>query len=459
MENKMSFKRKLILALPQPASVLGQIFIHNTLMKYYTDIIGIDPRYIGWIYLIYNIWNAINDPLFGIWIDRMKYNPKRGKYVYLMRVTAPVMMLSVLGMIVSSPSWNEWVIFFALLAELFFFDTAYTIFSVAYQSYFLLAAPTAQERVEIDVVRIYIGNAVGFLATLIPTFLLVGDTKDKPIIPAFIGVVIVSSVLLFVAVKCLKDKPDLYRGLQDNQVKLTPKEAWKEAWEILKAKPFLTYLLFYITARGAMEYYFNPFLYFMDHVIKADGTVATLADVIPGLVMLLLLPFIAKAVKKLGARKVIILSYIPALLGFGGLLVINRAWQSVICYMFIVLSLNSVQNAGVVVSGALIDENEQRTGVRKTGLVGGLFSLIATTLTSVQAVVFTNVIAHFGYEAGAAVQTERAVMGIRVGAGLVPIIFALVGLIPILIFPFNKKREDELSEFSKEAREKEKIDA
>lgn len=452
---QMSFGQKCLLALPGPASVLGSIIIHNTLTKYYTDIIGIDPVYIGWIYFIYNIWNAINDPLFGIWIDKMKYNEKHGKYVYLMRVTAPVMMISVLGMIFSSPSWNDWLVFFVLLFELFFFDTAYTIYSVAYQSYFLIAAPTAEERVDIEVIRTYIGNVIGFLATLIPTLLLVGDGNRKLIIPIFSGVVAINAILLAFALKGIKDKPEMYQNINTADTHLSPKQAWKESIEILKEKPFLTYLLFYITARGAIEYYFTPFLYYMDHVVNASGVVATIADVIPGLIMLALLPYISSLIKKKGSKKVILMSYVPAMLGFGGLLFIKHAWASVICYTFIVLSLNMVQTAGVVVSGALIDDNEKETGIRKTGLVGGLFSLIATTLTSVQSIVFTNVISFFGYDGDAAVQSERAIMGLRIGTGLVPIIFAVIGLIPLLIFPFNKEKEDELSRFSKEARRSE----
>ncbi len=157
----LSFKEKLTLALPGPASVIGPIIIHNALIKYYTDIININPVYIGWIYFIYNLWNAINDPLLGIFVDRIKFKENKGKYVYLMRVTAPIMLLSIFGMLFSSPSWSDWIIFAVLLVELFIFDTAYTVYSVAYQSYFLIVAPSKEERVDVEVIRSYIGNALG----------------------------------------------------------------------------------------------------------------------------------------------------------------------------------------------------------------------------------------------------------------------------------------------------------
>lgn len=442
----LSFKEKVTLALPGPASVIGPIIIHNALIKFYTDIIGIDPKYIGWIYLIYNIWNAINDPLLGVWVDRLKYNAKRGKYVYLLKVTAPIMLISIFGMLFSSPSWNDWVIFGVLLVELFIFDTAYTIYSVAYQSYFLIAAPSKEERVDVDIIRTFIGNALGCVTTIIPTLLLVGDGKRSLIIPIFTIVIAINAVMYIVALRTLKDKGEMYA--YEEKIEQRPfKEIWIEAVRIIKSKAFLTYLIFYITARGAMEYYFTPFLYFMDDVVESNGIVATIADVVPGLIMLAVLPVFGNMIKKYGSKNMTLVAYIPAVLGFTGLLFIKEAWQAVICYTFIVLALNVTQRAGVVINGDLIDDDERRTGVRKTGMYGGIFSLLATSLTSIQSLIFTNVISHFGYQGELAQQTAEAVKGIRIGAGLVPLIMCLIGLVPLLMFPINRRNEKDLSEY------------
>ncbi len=444
----LSFKEKLTLALPGPASVIGPIIIHNALIKFYTDIIDIDPVYIGWIYFVYNLWNAINDPLLGVFVDRFKFKANRGKYVYLMRVTAPIMLLSIFGMLFSSPSWSDWIIFAVLLFELFIFDTAYTVYTVAYQSYFLIAAPSKEERVDVEVIRTYIGNALGFLTTIIPTLLLVGNGNRMLIIPIFTVVIGVNAVMYVLALRTLKDKAELYTNMTGETQHQKFQEVWKESLAILKSKPFLTYLIFFITARGAMSYYFTPFLFYMDKVVKSSGLVATIADVVPGLIMLAVLPVIGTLIKKIGSKNILIISYVPAFFGFCGLLVIKQAWQAVICYTLIVVSLNMCLTAGVAVNGALIDENERATGIRKTGLFNGLFALIATTLTSFQSIIFTNIIQWFGYDGNAAVQTERAVQGIRIGAGLVPLIMGAIGLIPLLLFPIGKDLEKELSEYS-----------
>ena len=457
---KMSFKEKLVLALPGPASAVGPIIIHNALMKFYTDLIGLDAKFYGWIYLIYSIWNAINDPLLGAYIDKMPFSQKRGKYVYLMRVTAPTMLISIFLMLLASPSWSDWLIFAILTVELFIYDTAYTIYSVSYQSYFLLAAPDKENRVDIDIIRTYIGNVIGAMTTIIPTLLLVGDGNRALVIPVFTAVVLVNAVLYFVALRSIKDKAELYATAKPPE-HTDLKELLSEVKKIIFSRPFITYLLFYITARGAISYYFTPFLYFMDNAVTDNrlfsleldpGTMATIADVIPGLIMLALLPAAGKLIKRFGSKRMTMIAFIPALLGFVSLMFIDKGWQAIISYAFIVLSLNVIQTAGVVLNGALIDYDEMRTGIRKTGLYGGLFALFTTSLTSIQATIFSNILSRHGYDGTLSLQSAEAVKGIRIGAGLVPIIMCLVGFIPLLFFPIGKKLEKEISDFNVAAR-------
>ena len=82
------------------------------------------------------------------------------------------------------------------------------------------------------------------------------------------------------------------------------------------------------------------------------------------------------------------------------------------------------------------------------------FSKAGLTLTSIQSVIFTNIIHWFGYDGNAAVQKERAFQGIRIGAGLVPLIMGAIGFIPLLLFPIGKNQEKEISEYSAGVRRK-----
>ncbi len=168
-------KQKFQLAFPQMPLAISNGLIHSAYIKVYTDIIGLDIKYVGIIWMLFSIWNAINDPLMGVFIDRFRYKPQRGKYTYLLKVTAPVTVLSSAAMLYAQPDWPTWVVFGFLTVLLFIYDTTQTGYAIAYSNYILIAAPTSDERVDVSVVTMYAGQIGAFLSMIIPTLLLVGD--------------------------------------------------------------------------------------------------------------------------------------------------------------------------------------------------------------------------------------------------------------------------------------------
>lgn len=446
----LTLGQKWRLALPGPVLSVGGVLIHNVFIKYYTDMIGLSPQYVGWVYIIYNIWNAINDPMIGVWIDKMRHRPARGKYVYIMRVTVPFMILSSFLMMLSSPSWDQWQIFLLYTIELFIYDTAATAYSVAYTSYTLIAAPTKEERIDVGIIQNYVSQVMSFLITMIPTLLLVGDGKREVIIPVFTAVILLESIFFTLALRGLRDDAKMYESLNNQQMET--KEIWKESWQIIKSRPFITYVLYSVITLGPIGLYFTPYLYYMDDVVNAKGLTATIVDVSTHVIALMFLPVMGYVVKKYGTKTSVYWGTIPAVLGFGGIFFATNIWTVAASYIMIVFTVNYIRTAASPMGALIIDENERTTGVRKTGLFNGLFSLFTVAFSSLQTVIFINVIGSFGYDGLAAAQSESAVFGIRLATGLIPLAAVFIGLIPMAFYPFDKKKEQEISAFSNLAR-------
>jgi len=446
----LSLKEKWRLALPGPILSVGGVLIHNVFIKYYTDIIGLSPTMVGWVYIIYNIWNAINDPFIGVWIDKMRHKPRRGKYVYVMRVTVPFMILSSFAMMLSSPSWNEWTIFLLYTVELFIYDTAATAYSIAYQSYTLVAAPTKEERVDVNIIQNYVSQGMSFLVTMIPTMLLVGDGKREVILPIFTLVILAESIFFTLALRGLRDDAKMYESLENQHLDL--RDIWKESWQIIKSRPFLSYILFSIITVGPIGFYFTPFLYYMDDVMDVSGLTATIVDVSTHVAVLLVLPAAGYFIKKNGTKISVYWGTIAAVLGYVGIFLAPNLWLAAISYTLVVFTVNYIRTAAAPMGSLIIDENERTTGVRKTGLFNGLFSVFTVAFSSIQTVVFINVIGSYGYDGTADFQTDSALFGIRLAAGIIPLAAVLLGLLPISFYPFDKKKEEEISAFSNRAR-------
>lgn len=445
--------QKFLLALPVPAASLSGVLIHNVYIKLYTDLIGLDPIYVGLVYLIYNIWNFLNDPLIGVWIDKRPYDPKRGKFLYLMRVSVPFMLLCLVAMLFSQPTWPQGLIFAALLVELFIFDTFSTTYLIATQSFILLAAPTKEERVDVNVLQSYVANVVSFFATLVPTFLLVGNKGQNltQVSLILLGVVAFNAAIYAVALFKLRDKPSYYAaGNQEGG--LDVKTLRRDVRELLKMKSFRSWAIYNLLALAPNAVYFTAFLYLMDHVIKTGGLEATLADTVPMLVVFAFLPLIGKYIKKKGSKHAIFLGSLPYALGHLALF-FTQSWLAVLlCYIPIMMGKYMMSTAGAPLSAALIDENERETGTRKTGLITSLLTLIAAPAVSTQLMIYMAILAFFGYDAKAPVQTAQAMVGIRIGTALVPIAFLIVGLIPLIFFPIGREKEAELSAYSEARR-------
>jgi len=207
-----------------------------------------------------------------------------------------------------------------------------------------------------------------------------------------------------------------------------------------------------LLGRGPMVFYFTPFLYLMDHVFHFSGTMATLVDVIPGLALFVAVPFLGRFVKARGMKKAAVVWAVPTAIGFMSLYFAQGFWQVLLGYCVIIIC---AQVSVLIINpmlGAIIDEDEQKTGVRKAGLFTGLNALLTIPNAGIQAAIFTSLIGQFGFASGAAEQSERALEGIRAGAGIVPFAFVLLSAIPMLFSPITLERERELSLFSEARR-------
>lgn len=446
----LTVSEKWRIALPGPVLSIGGVLIHNVFIKLYTDVIGLDAKYVGWIYVIYNIWNAINDPLLGAWIDRMRKRPGRNKYVYLMRVTVPFMIVSSFLMVLSSPSWSQWLIFFVYTLLLFIYDTAATIYSVAYASYTLIAAPTKEERVDIRIITNYISQVMSFVITLIPTLLLVGGGRREIIIPVFSAVILVESGIFFWALKSLPDTSEMEKTVVTPQ--LSWLEIWRESWSIIRTRPFITYVLFASVVLGPISFYFTPFLYYMDHVLRVSGTVATVIDVSTHVLVLVFLPLMGRIAKRLGTKHSVYLGIIPAAIGYTTIFFANSPVTAWLGYYFIIFVVNYLGTVTSPMGSLIIDDDERRTGSRKTGLFNGLFALFVTAFSGLQTVLFTGILSSFGYDGQARIQSDRAVLGIRIATAVVPFVAYLIGMIPMKLYPYDKDTEEMISQFSRDAR-------
>jgi GPH family glycoside/pentoside/hexuronide:cation symporter len=82
--------------------------------------------------LIYAIWNAVNDPLFGYITDSTR--SKLGYRIPYMRYTAPFLALTFTLIWFAPPEARDHAIFAWMVVTMLLYDTAYTMIGLVYSA-------------------------------------------------------------------------------------------------------------------------------------------------------------------------------------------------------------------------------------------------------------------------------------------------------------------------------------
>jgi Na+/melibiose symporter-like transporter len=103
---------------------LGQnmlyLFVMNFIQNYFTDIVGIAAGAVAVILLIARFWDAVNDPMFGVYVDRSRLKGGRFKpWLKLGAIIAPLFTVLIfcvpVGLPLTVKTWLSAVIYIRLV--------------------------------------------------------------------------------------------------------------------------------------------------------------------------------------------------------------------------------------------------------------------------------------------------------------------------------------------------------
>ena len=76
--NKLSFREKYSYGIGALGKDLVYAIVSSYLMIYFTDLVGLSPAFVGTLFLLVRLWDAINDPVMGMIVDNTR--TKWGKF-------------------------------------------------------------------------------------------------------------------------------------------------------------------------------------------------------------------------------------------------------------------------------------------------------------------------------------------------------------------------------------------
>lgn len=149
------------------------------IFTFYYAIVGLDVLWITGGFILWSIWNSINDPLIGYLSDRTKTRWGR-RIPWMLGATIPLAIVMILlftpPMALGSDLLN-FVYFFIILV---LFDTTYTAFNLNYNAIFSEMYVTMEERSSTGKVRISFVMVALIFAFLLPTLIIEDIANINP---------------------------------------------------------------------------------------------------------------------------------------------------------------------------------------------------------------------------------------------------------------------------------------
>ncbi|NLV35798.1 MAG: MFS transporter [Clostridiaceae bacterium] len=396
---------------------------------YYVDVLKINVATLAVLLLIWNIWDAVNDPIMGTIMDKMfaKHKNKQGKFrPWLLRSTPLLAVTSIAFWTVPTFFEGTTLICVLFLCKILY-EACYTMFNIPMGSLLSAMANTDQERASLSSAR-GVGSMIGNVIPLMimPQLLKIyGETNPKGY---GIGAAICASIGFVV---CFLH----YYLTEERNIVADKKEdaANIKVTDILgvfkKNRPFIALCVHGICI-CTNQYVASTLGMYMYKDVLGDVGLMTYTGIITTPFMVLILisgPILAK---KFGLEKTIRSSLLIGavlyilLFALHMIMTVNPWLHIILASLASGISTMSIYMQWGMV-GEAIDYNEVVTGKRTEGSIYGTFNLtrrIGQAIGNSSAVLMLSWV---GYNAGAAAQSAGTINGIKVLCVLLPAIFTI----------------------------------
>lgn len=426
---KLTKKNVIGYALGDTGGVLAFGVVGSFLQMYYTDVLHIPLAQLTILMLVARIWDAVNDPLCGAFIDSRKAT-KYGRFrPYIFWLSFPMIIAFVLIFVkIPGLSQNQYLVY-AYITYIFY-GMMYTGVNIPYGSMASVMTDDQRERSTLSVARSF-GSGIGSLPGQILLPLFVYSTAVDTGVKYLDGNKLLSGILLIAGFMVI-----IYTAsFKMTKEYITPppqqtkEHMGKVMLKLLHNPPFVTLCLASLLLIAGSMYTQTIFNYLFKNYFKMPGmfSLVTIATYIP---MLVLMPFMGKLVVRFGKKEICSFGSIFAAIAYLILFFLHTQNP----YIFL---------AGVLIGGFgisfftleiwamvsdVIDYQEHLTARRDEGTSYACFSFFRKIGQTVAGISASLALAGIGYVTaeGVTEQTQEVNQGIYGIATIIPFVMYLL---------------------------------
>ncbi|MCY3414537.1 MAG: MFS transporter [Candidatus Heimdallarchaeota archaeon] len=421
---------------------------------FYLKMYKLNPGLMALSWILFLVWNAINDPLIGIMQDKTKTSIGRripyirfGAIPYaivFMLVWVPFIQSAEFGLEFLS-NWYSGIdaidmgLFWNHLLMLFLFDTMFTTMGLIVNNLSSEMAISSSARAKIAAFSFVVGTPAWVVPLFLPAMLLGGDNPNLQTFRIVMAAIaFIAGILLYTASYLIKE--NRYTVHEE------PLGFWESISETFKNRPFLIAEVMMFAFTLLLENVMSGLLYMFDYVIEFTGIFSILSAVAGLGVAIYGVIYLIKQIDIIGLRKVIIRASYLLIFGFSimlilGLLIGPRLPLEIIVFglLFVIMGLFTLVMAQAALQGESVDHDEILTGKRRETTYSGMNALLTKPAVSLAHFLTLTIMVAFGFNEDLVVSAQPASVstGVLISYTLVPIIFLIFGIIAMYKFPLD----------------------
>lgn len=416
---------------------LGQniifMIVLQFLMLFYTDEVGLGAAAVGLMFFVARTWDAINDPMLGILVD--KTNPKKGKFKPWINAVIILMPIATILLFINPKLGGTGNLVYAYVSYILW-GMIYTISDVPIFALATVMTDNVDERVSL----ITYGRIAAMFAALL------GVAVFMPIVKAmgWTQAIIIMSIIAFITMIPIKFftveriKHDRSGGL-----------SFKDIFEFIKSnRPLIVFYSAFLIA-GAFNTIMVVQNYFVIYVIGNEDLIPVFG-VVSFLPLFVVMPFLPKMIKKYGKKKIFIVGTTVSIIANIIFYIVGYSNLPIVLILSMIRGLGSfipMMMMGMF-SADFVEYGYYKTGKRAEGISFSVQTFATKFSQAIGAVIGGFLLENvYGYVPNVD-QSAKAIKGIFTSYTLIPTIGLIFSV--LIIGFFYKLKEDEVQEMINE---------
>ncbi|MCR8656397.1 MFS transporter [Paenibacillus endoradicis] len=431
------------------------LLVSSFLMVYYTDIFHLNAAHVGILFLIARVWDAFADVAWGRFIDSRK-SSKHGKFKpWILRMSFPLVLSGILMFIHIPGMGNTFYLVYAFVTYLLW-GTLYSTVNIPYGSMASVITGDVMERTTLSTYRTMGSMLASLIITVGGPFIIFVD--NQAVAGRFTLAAILFGILSIACyIGCYTLSTERITQVKNPEVKADFKKTLKS---FLKNKPLLSMLVASLLFMMCTMLLSAVNVYLFKDYFNSAAKALSISGLMQVATVFIAIPISKPLVHRFGKKEVATVGMLLA--------------SIVYLILFFLPDISALQYIGIAAIGMfgysffnlvvwafvtdVIDYHEYLMDMREDGTVYSVYSFSRKIGQAIAGGIGGFALTYVGYQSDAAVQSEEALKGIHNLATIVPsIIYFIIFLVMLSLYPLTKQRTKKLAEDLAERRKNKSI--